>query len=72
MIKYVLINERERNRFEKEHFIPFGYSNQEHCYVLGSDYLKAISLWHRIEGNKDWIIEKHENGIRDIVFPKEV
>ncbi len=67
MVKYVLINDEVRINFEKNTHLAFGYSHPEYCYIL-DDYLKALSLWHRIENNKDWIIERHESGVGEKCF----
>jgi len=70
MTKYVLVNDKERVKFEKENWVPFGYGNKEHCIIL-DNFHQALSLWHHIENNKNWIIEKWHSGISERVFPVE-
>jgi len=71
MTKYVLVNETERVRFEKEYFMPLGYCNQ-HCFV-SDNLINVITQWKLKPDNvkMDYMIEKHTGGNIECIFPCE-
>lgn len=67
MTKYVLVNDTERTRFEKEYHMRMGYLNQ-HCMV--SDSLMNVMANYELRENKaDYLIERHESGEITFIFP---
>jgi hypothetical protein len=68
MTVYAIVNEKERNRFEREYQIPYGYYN---C-VLFFDLGEAIDLYDKIpiKIRKKLIIEKCSSGERKTVYER--
>jgi hypothetical protein len=69
MTLYVVINEAERTRFEKETHLPYGYGNSD-VYIT-NDYFNAQSYYNIIPYHikPEYIIEKIEYGVAEKIFP---
>ncbi len=66
MIKYFIVNEDERNKFEKEYQVPYGYHTCPHFSdeELAIGYVEML----RTEKRDKTVVEKWENGNKEVVY----
>jgi len=65
--RYAVVNERERDEFEKEWQMPYGYAN---CAVF-DDYEEAERFYEKVkmvEKHKPYILEEYDNGWSNIIM----
>jgi hypothetical protein len=64
--RYVVINERERDAFEKKHQIPYGYSDCD----IHTDFEDAMDEFETYGNNllKEYIIERIDQNGREVVY----
>ena len=65
---YAIINEKERNDFEKKYQIPYGYGLCEFFY----DYDTAYEFFdeEKIDYHESFVIEKVDSNGREIIYRK--
>lgn len=61
--RYAILNEEERNTFEKENEMPYGYGSCEIFY----DFEQAVNHFHNNYG-EGWVIEEVTTGGREVVY----
>lgn len=61
--RYVIVNEEERDEFEKENEMPYGYYSCEIFY----DFYEAVDHFHLNYG-EGWIVEKFDSEGREKVY----
>lgn len=65
--RYAVIDEEERNWFEKEFQLPFGYSN---CFVSLDleEAIERMRIYKKNSSNVRWVVEKIDEDGKEIVY----
>lgn len=67
MISYAVVHRQEKIDFEKRYHLPYGYNNAPIFKMFG-DAMKWFNSTLGPNERKEWVIEKHESGMSEVVF----
>ncbi len=67
MIIYAAVNMQDKIDFEKRYHLPYGYNNVPIFGMFG-DAMKWFNSTLGPNERKEWVIEKHEAGMSEVVF----
>lgn len=62
--RYVVINEIDRNEFEKKWEIPFGYGECD-IHITFEDAIDELEAYY---GSSEWIVEKISENGRETIY----
>lgn len=66
MVVYTIVNDLERQKFEKEYGIPFGYGYTP-VFKGSNGFKEAIEFLKDVKSRMSFVIERHENGKIELV-----
>lgn len=69
MVQYALVNEKAKINFEKNHQLPYGYSNS----IINNSLQEILKVLLNIpmDFRQDYIIERIENGESTVIYPED-